>query len=110
MPQPLQVIKAAFLMVKNVDDHITEVEQHPHALAQPLTVLTVDPLGAQLALNGLGQALHMPGRAPAHNHKIIGEGGESPDIQHHQILGLGIQSDTGAHSRHIAACILTIFV
>ena len=61
MPEAFKIIKASLLMVENMYYYIIKVKENPHPFLDTFGMGGVDPLGAHCLLNGLGQALDMPG-------------------------------------------------
>src|SRR5690349_3179592 len=90
-PQPVEVVKFAHRLVKNVNDHVGKIHQHPMAALYTFDRIGFDPFFTRVFFESLSDALHLAvGTARAKN-EIIRDGRELANLQHNQIVGLPFQ-------------------
>lgn len=86
VPKGFQIVIGSFLAFEDMDNHITEIDEHPtigrcalHALRQS----TAHIFGFQL--HGLHQGAQLRFGFAAHDDKVISKNGLRVDIQHENI-------------------------
>jgi hypothetical protein len=67
---------------------IAVIEQHPMAVIKSLYPQKLSPSAPDLLLYGLGNRLHLRGTFPRADDKIIGNYGESAEIQNDRVNSL----------------------
>lgn len=85
-PEPFQSVVLALLLLKEVDDDITEIEQHPFGF-----VLAFAPQGLEIEVlfetlfNMFGQRLNVGPRSAGRNHKDVRENKLLFDIENRDV-------------------------
>src|SRR5712692_10167748 len=75
-PKPIEIVKLAHRLIKNMDDDVGKIHQDPLAPGGALDGMRANPHPAQTFIEVLGDALHLPVGAAGTNNKIIGDGGK----------------------------------
>src|SRR3954452_15183185 len=86
VPQPLQLIEGSGLGVKEVDDEVHEVEQHPAATRQTLYVVRVVTATVQFFHDRLGDTAHVSVRGARGYHEEIGGIIQAAKVEDNQMI------------------------
>src|SRR4029079_12475029 len=87
-PETLELIKVAQRRMKDVDDEVYEVEQHPAALFQPFNVVHRKTLLLQLGHDVLTECSNMGVGGTAGDQKEIRHVGDSAKVEEYDVLSL----------------------
>src|SRR5690349_20171726 len=90
VPQALELIKRAGLGMKEVDDEVHEVQQHPPSARETLDVVGVVTAAVELVHHRLGDAADVGIRRARGDHEEIGRIGKPAQIEYHEIVALQV--------------------
>ena len=96
MPEPFEIVKIPLFVIKDMDHHITEVEQDPFAFAQSSGSAGADSLGAQFIFQVFSQRLHVASGPAAEDDEVVSERRYFPDIENNNILTLAVRCNLHA--------------
>jgi hypothetical protein len=80
---------------ENMDDHVPVVHQDPLRCRCTFDAERVDALLGQAAVDMVCDRANLPVGPARAEHQIIGNGGEFPDVEHHDVLGLFVERRGG---------------
>lgn len=79
-PQLLQLIVFPLLWGEDMDNHLTEIEEHPARVNAPLTAIRGNPLPAQCLVNFIANSLNLAFAIAATENKVIGKSAHLPQV------------------------------
>jgi hypothetical protein len=82
-----------------MDDDIPVVHQDPLRRRGTFDAEGVDALAGQTAVDMVRDGANLTVRASRAKHQVVGHGGELPDVQHHDVLGLLVERRGGDGKR-----------
>jgi hypothetical protein len=104
-PEQLEVIEVPRLGAEQMDDSVAEVDEHPARAGVPLRaqqrpVEVLDGVG-HLVSYGLDLALVAAGS----DDEVVGEGGNGPDVEDEDVLGLAFVGEPCAQARKLCCLV-----
>ncbi len=91
-PEALEVVVLALDAPKDMHDHVSEVEELPTGMWRAFPAGVGAGLGV---IHGLGQRLELARRVGGGEDEVIGEAGDSGDVEQHDFLGLPLRQFAG---------------
>ncbi len=79
-PQLLQLIVFPLLWGEDMDNHLTEIEEHPARVNASLTAIRGNPLPAQCLVYFIANSLNLAFAIAATENKVIGKGAHLPQV------------------------------
>lgn len=79
-PQLFQLIVSPLLGGEDMDDNLTEIEEHPARVNAPLTAMSGNPLPVQCLVYFIANSLNLGFAIAATENKVIGKGAHPPQV------------------------------
>ncbi len=98
-PEAFQLVDAALLLVKDMHNHVTKVQQHPACRTAPLTAQTLHARFKETILNFVRNGKHVPLRRTAHQKKHIGKRKQRRNIKREQLTPARLMSGKRSHTQ-----------
>ena len=87
-PQLLHLIVFPLLRGEDMDNNITEIEEHPARVNAPFTAIRGNPLPAQCLVYFIANSLNLAFAIAATENEVIGKSAQLPQVQHENISSL----------------------
>jgi len=94
-PQAVEVIKLADRLVKDMDNDIGKIHQHPMAAVGSFHGERLDAGVSAILFQSLSDALHLTVGATRANDEVVGNGSKLAHLQHDKVAGFLVERGTG---------------
>jgi len=92
-PQPIEIVEPTHRLIKDMNDDIGKIHEHPVAALYPFDRERSDPFVDSILLEALRYALDLPVGTPGTNDEIVGNGCELMNVQDDQVAGFPIEGE-----------------